>query len=150
MGPEPLPGTVKVDHVFPMRSLDKGTEDEDIIHFVTQSTFGGKRYLGQPKLDGSALSLEYVAGNLHRAATRGSERGEDVTLNAKLVANVPKRLNLPIDCHVRGEVVMPLATFEEKYREVSPNPRNLCSGALRQKHGDARQKPPILCFGRTM
>ena len=130
VGPEPLPGTVKVEHMFPMRSLDKGTSDEDIIHFVTQSTFGGKRYLAQPKLDGSALSLEYVAGNLHRAATRGSgERGEDVTLNAKLVANVPTRLNIAIDCHVRGEVVMPLAVFEEKYRDVSPNPRNLCSGA---------------------
>ena len=147
VGPEPLPGTVKVEHQFPMRSLDKGTSDEDIVHFVTQSTFGGQRYLAQPKLDGSALSLEYVAGNLHRAATRGSgERGEDVTLNAKLVANIPSRLNLPIDCHVRGEVVMPLATFEEKYREVSPNPRNLCSGALRQKHGDGKAEASDLVF----
>ena len=147
VGPEPLPGTVKVEHMFPMRSLDKGTSDEDIIHFVTQSTFGGKRYLAQPKLDGSALSLEYVAGNLHRAATRGSgERGEDVTLNAKLVANVPTRLNLAIDCHVRGEVVMPLAVFEEKYRDVSPNPRNLCSGALRQKHGDGKAEASDLVF----
>ena len=48
VGPEPLPGTEKVEHMFPMRSLDKGTTDEDIIHFVTQSTFGGKRYLAQP------------------------------------------------------------------------------------------------------
>lgn len=147
VGPEPLPGTVKVQHIFPMRSLDKGTSDEDIIHFVTQSTFGGKRYLAQPKLDGSALSLEYVAGNLHRAATRGSgERGEDVTLNAKLVANIPSRLNIPIDCHVRGEVVMPLETFEEKYRDISPNPRNLCSGALRQKHGDGKADASDLVF----
>ena len=147
IGPEPLPGTVKVDHLFPMRSLDKGTSDEDIIHFVTQSTFGGKRYLAQPKLDGSALSLEYIAGNLHRAATRGSgERGEDVTLNAKIVANVPSRLNSPVDCHVRGEVVMPLAVFEKKYRDVSPNPRNLCSGALRQKHGDGKAEASDLVF----
>ena len=147
VGPEPLPGTVKVEHRFPMRSLDKGTTDEDIIHFVTQSTFGGKRYLAQPKLDGSALSLEYVAGNLHRAATRGSgEKGEDVTLNAKLVANIPLRLNIPVDCHVRGEVVMPLAVFEEKYRQVSPNPRNLCSGALRQKHGDGKADAADLVF----
>ena len=147
VGPEPLPGTVKVEHIFPMRSLDKGTTDEDIIHFVTQSTFGGKQYLAQPKLDGSALSLEYVAGNLHRAATRGSgERGEDVTLNAKLIANIPLRLNIPADCHVRGEVVMPLAVFEEKYRTVSPNPRNLCSGALRQKHGDGKADAADLVF----
>ena len=147
VGPEPLPGTVKVEHMFPMRSLDKGVSDDDIIHFVTQSTFGGQRYLAQPKLDGSALSLEYIAGNLHRAATRGSgERGEDVTLNAKLVANVPLRLNVAIDCHVRGEVVMPLATFEKKYREISPNPRNLCSGALRQKHGDGKAEASDLVF----
>lgn len=147
VGPEPLPGTVKVEHMFPMRSLDKGVNDEDITHFVTQSTFGGKRYLAQPKLDGSALSLEYVSGNLHRAATRGSgERGEDVTLNAKQVANIPLRLKLPVDCHIRGEVVMPLKTFEEKYREVSPNPRNLCSGALRQKHGDGKADASDLVF----
>ena len=76
VGPEPLPGTEKVEHMFPMLSLDKGTTDDDIIHFVTQSTSGGKRYLAQPKLDGSALSLEYISGNFHRAATRGSgERG---------------------------------------------------------------------------
>ena len=147
VGPEPLPGTVKVEHVFPMRSLDKGTSDQDIAHFVTQTTSGGKRYLAQPKLDGSALSLEYVAGNLHRAATRGSgERGEDVTLNAKLVANIPKRLNVAADCHVRGEVVMPLSVFNEKYRDVSPNPRNLCSGALRQKHGDGKADAADLVF----
>lgn len=145
VGPEPLPGTVKVVHRFPMRSLDKGVDAEDIIHFVT--SFGGTRYLAQPKLDGSALSLEYVSGNLVRAATRGSgERGEDVTLNARHVANVPLRLRTSIDCHVRGEVVMPLAVFEEKYSDVSPNPRNLCSGALRQKHGDGKADAKDLVF----
>ena len=147
VGPEPLPGTTKVEHMFPMRSLDKGTNDEDITHFVTQSTSGGTRYLAQPKLDGSALSLEYVSGNLHRAATRGSgEKGEDVTLNAIQVANIPTRLKHPYTIHVRGEVVMPLATFESKYSEVSPNPRNLCSGALRQKHGDGKADAADLVF----
>jgi len=147
VGPEPLPGTVKVEHKFPMRSLDKGTNDADLTHFVTQSTSGGIQYLAQPKLDGSALSLEYVAGNLHRAATRGSgERGEDVTLNAKLVANIPTRLNHPYTIHVRGEVVMPLAIYEEKYSHISPNPRNLCSGALRQKHGEGKAKASDLVF----
>jgi len=147
VGPEPLPGTTKVEHMFPMRSLDKGTTDDDLIHFVTQSTSGGVQYLAQPKLDGSALSLEYVEGNLHRAATRGSgERGEDVTLNAKLVANIPTRLNIPCTIHVRGEVVMPLAIYQEKYSDVSPNPRNLCSGALRQKHGEGKAKASDLVF----
>ncbi|HIF46251.1 MAG TPA: DNA ligase (NAD(+)) LigA [Candidatus Poseidoniales archaeon] len=147
VGPEPLPGTVKVEHQFPMRSLDKGTSDDDIFHFVNKSTEGGTQYLAQPKLDGSALSLEYVNGNLYRAATRGSgQRGEDVTLNAKLVANIPSRLNRPVDCHVRGEVVMPLEIFKTKYSEISPNPRNLCSGALRQKHGDGKAEASDLVF----
>ncbi len=147
VGPEPLPGTVKVEHKFPMLSLDKGVSNEDIIHFVTQSTKGGEQYLAQPKLDGSALSLEYVAGNLHRAATRGSgERGEDVTLNAKMIRNIPTRLNSPHTIHVRGEVVMPIKTFEEKYSDISPNPRNLCSGALRQKHGDGKATASDLVF----
>tara|TARA_Y100001970_G_scaffold293768_1_gene442999 strand:- start:13958 stop:16003 length:2046 start_codon:yes stop_codon:yes gene_type:complete len=147
VGPEPLPGTVKVQHIFPMLSLDKGTTDEDISHFVTHSTSGGHRYLAQPKLDGSALSLEYVAGNLFRAATRGSgERGEDVTLNAKSIQNIPLRLNYPVTIHVRGEVVMPLDIFDKKYSEESPNPRNLCSGALRQKHGDGKAKASDLVF----
>ena len=147
VGPEPLPGTVKVEHTFPMLSLDKGTNAEDISHFVTQSTSGGRKYLAQPKLDGSALSLEYVSGNLYRAATRGSgERGEDVTLNAKLIENIPTRLNHPVTIHVRGEVVMPLAVFEEKYSNVSPNPRNLCSGALRQKHGEGKAAASDLVF----
>ena len=74
VGPEPLPGTVKVEHTFPMLSLDKGTSS-GYFSFIHQSTSGSKRYLAQPKLDGSALSLEYVAGNLHRAATRGVESG---------------------------------------------------------------------------
>ena len=41
---------------------------------------------------------------------------------------------------------MPLATFEQKYRDVSPNPRNLCSGALRQKHGDGKADASDLVF----
>ena len=146
IGPEPLPGTVKVEHMFPMRSLDKGTEDEDIIHFVTQSTLVGR---------GTLLNQSWTVQHCHWSMSQVICTGplheewrarEDVTLNAKLVANVPQRLNIPIDCHVRGEVVMPLATFDEKYREVSPNPRNLCSGALRQKHGDGKAEASDLVF----
>ena len=86
-------------------------------------------------------------GRLVRAATRGSgERGEDVTRNARKIANVPHTLPLPVDVHVRGEVVMPLAVFEAKYRETSPNPRNLAAGALRQKHTDGKADASDLVF----
>ena len=64
VGAEIEPGSVKVDHRFPMRSLDKGTEDADLVHFVQQTAGGATRILAQPKLDGSALSLNTAADGL--------------------------------------------------------------------------------------
>ncbi len=147
VGAEIDPGTVKVDHMFPMRSLNKGTDDEDIAHFVRESSLESTRFISQPKLDGSALSLEYRKGRLVRAATRGSgDRGEDVTKNARKVENVPHTLGTEVDVHIRGEVVMRKSVFEEKYRKISPNPRNLAAGALRQKKADGKAEASDLVF----
>ena len=130
-----------------MRSLNKGTNDEDIAHFVKESSLESTRFISQPKLDGSALSLEYRKGRLVRAATRGSgDRGEDVTKNARKVENVPNRLGVEVDVHIRGEVVMRKSVFEAKYREISPNPRNLAAGALRQKNADGKADASDLVF----
>ena len=138
VGADVDPGSEKVVHLFPMRSLDKATSDEEIQHFAIETALGAEQFLSQPKLDGSALSLEYRLGRLVRAATRGNgDRGEDVTRNARRIQNVPENLGIEVDAHIRGEVVMSLSTFEEKYREVSPNPRNLAAGALRQKNLEA-------------
>ena len=138
VGSDPAPGSVKVDHLFPMRSLDKATEAEEVAHFVAETTAHGRRFVCQPKLDGSALSVEYRRGRLVRAATRGSgERGEDVTANARRIPNIPQTLAWEGDAHVRGEVVMPLATFRSKYADIAPNPRNLAAGSLRQKSAEA-------------
>jgi DNA ligase (NAD+) len=135
IGSDPAPGSQKVVHAFPMKSLDKATTEEELLHFVAETTAHGRRFLAQPKLDGSALSLEYRRGRLVKAATRGSgERGEDVTANARRIPNIPFQLPWQGDCHIRGEVVMSLATYRERYAEVAPNPRNLAAGALRQKH----------------
>ena len=138
VGFDPSPGSEKVDHLFPMRSLDKATEEEEVAHFVAETTAHGRRFVCQPKLDGSALSLEYRRGRLVRAATRGNgERGEDVTANARRIPNIPETLDWDGDAHVRGEVVMPLDVFRSKYSEIAPNPRNLAAGSLRQKTADA-------------
>ena len=138
VGSDPPPGSVKVDHEFPMRSLDKANKEEEVRHFVSQTTANGRRFVCQPKLDGSALSLEYRRGRLVRAATRGNgTRGEDVTANARRIPNVPESVGWGGDCHVRGEVVMPLDIFNRKYSDIAPNPRNLAAGSLRQKHIDA-------------
>ncbi|MDB2540333.1 NAD-dependent DNA ligase LigA [Candidatus Poseidoniales archaeon] len=147
VGAEIDPGTVKVDHMFPMRSLNKGTTDEDIGHFIRGSSLEATRFISQPKLDGSALSLEYRKGRLVRAATRGSgNRGEDVTKNARRVENVPHTLGVEVDVHIRGEVVMRKSTFEERYADVSPNPRNLAAGALRQKKAEGKANASDLVF----
>jgi len=147
VGSDVDPGTVKVDHMFPMSSLDKATSDEEINHFVNETALGASRFISQPKLDGSALSLEYRKGRLVRAATRGSgARGEDVTRNARRIENVPESLGVGIDVHVRGEVVMRKTMFEAKYRDISPNPRNLAAGALRQKRAEGKAKAEDLVF----
>tara|TARA_B100000686_G_scaffold317580_1_gene366497 strand:- start:4279 stop:6375 length:2097 start_codon:yes stop_codon:yes gene_type:complete len=138
VGSDPPPGSTKVEHLFPMLSLDKSNTDDEVTHFVSETTAQGRRFVCQPKLDGSALSLEYRRGRLVRAATRGSgTRGEDVTANARRISNVPESLAWDGDCHIRGEVVMPLAIFHDSYSDVAPNPRNLAAGALRQKHAEA-------------
>jgi DNA ligase (NAD+) len=143
VGSDPPPGSTKVNHLFRMMSLDKATSEEEVAHFVAETTAKGRRFVCQPKLDGSALSLEYRRGRLVRAATRGNgRRGEDVTANARRMMNVPENLDWKGDCHVRGEVVMPLQLFREKYSEVAPNPRNLAAGALRQKYLDAGKGRP--------
>tara|TARA_B100000459_G_scaffold47185_1_gene24687 strand:+ start:2766 stop:4877 length:2112 start_codon:yes stop_codon:yes gene_type:complete len=138
VGADPAPGSVKIVHEFPMRSLDKANTEQQVLHFVSQTTAKGRRFVCQPKLDGSALSLEYRRGRLVRAATRGNgTRGEDVTANVRRIPNVPDKLAWDGDCHIRGEVVMLLEIFQQKYSDIAPNPRNLAAGSLRQKSIDA-------------
>ena len=138
VGADPAPGSVKVDHTYPMLSLDKANTSEEIAHFVNITSAATKRFVVQPKLDGSAVSLEYRRGMLVRAVTRGSgTRGEDVTRNVRRIPNIPSRIKWRGDCYVRGEVVMLLDTYRENYADVAPNPRNLAAGALRQKNPEA-------------
>ena len=148
VGSDSIPGSKKVTHLFPMRSLDKATTIKEIRHFVSETTVDGKQFVCQPKLDGSALSIEYRRGRLVRAATRGNgTRGEDVTANARRISNVPESINWDGDCHIRGEVIMPLSIFHKKYSLVAPNPRNLAAGCLRQKTKESgKAKPEDLIF----
>ena len=104
-------------------------------------------YLCELKIDGVALSLVYRDGRLTRAATRGDGRtGEDVTLNARTIDDVPERLTasddypVPEVLEVRGEVFFRLADFEalnaslvEAGKTPFANPRNSAAGSLRQK-----------------
>jgi DNA ligase (NAD+) len=120
-------------------------------------------YLCELKIDGVALSLVYRDGRLVRAATRGDGRtGEDVTLNARTIDDVPERLTaakgypIPDVLEVRGEVFFRLADFEalnaalvEDGKTPFANPRNSAAGSLRQKDPavTARRKLRMICHG---
>jgi DNA ligase (NAD+) len=139
-----------VRHEAPMLSLDNAFSREElqawhdrIVKLVTEPV----TFVGEPKLDGLAISLLYEDGRLTRGATRGDGvTGEDVTPNVGTIASIPKRLQgdaVPARVEVRGEVFMPLASFEELNRRqgeagdrLFANPRNAAAGSLRQK--DAR------------
>jgi DNA ligase (NAD+) len=135
-----------VAHLVPMLSLDNAFDLSDLLAW-------GKRlerlvpepvaFVGEPKLDGLAISLVYERGRLIRAATRGDGVvGEDVTANVLTIASVPRRLRLadpPTVMEVRGEVFMSLTAFAELNRRqgeagkrLFANPRNAAAGSLRQ------------------
>jgi DNA ligase (NAD+) len=140
-----------VEHVVPMLSLDNAFSKEELVAWydrIVKLVPGAIPMVCEPKLDGLAVSLLYEAGRLTRGATRGDGiTGEDVTPNLATIAALPKRLEGDLSSverlEVRGEVFMPLASFEELNRRqgeaglrLFANPRNAAAGSLRQK--DAR------------
>jgi DNA ligase (NAD+) len=152
-----------VTHLVPMLSLDNAFDLTDLLAW-------GKRlerlvpepvaFVGEPKLDGLAVSLTYEDGRLVRAATRGDGvTGEDVTANVLTIATVPRRLRLsgpPAVLEVRGEVFMRLAAFEELNRRqgeagkrLFANPRNAAAGSLRQLDPavTASRNLSLFCYG---
>jgi DNA ligase (NAD+) len=154
------------EHLERMLSLDNVFSAEEFdawaarIHAEVGSDVP---YLCELKIDGVALSLVYRDGRLVRAATRGDGRtGEDVTLNARTIDDVPERLMagdgypIPDVLEVRGEVFFRLADFEalnaalvEDGKTPFANPRNSAAGSLRQKDPavTARRKLRMICHG---
>lgn len=127
----------KVKHSSKMLSLDK-TKDIDRL----SKWLGDKQGILSWKLDGLTVVLTYENGELKRAVTRGNgEIGEDVTHNIKTCANVPLKIQKRNRLVIRGEAILSYSDFyrinselssEEKYK----NPRNLCSGTVRQLNSE--------------
>lgn len=153
----------KVRHKVPMLSLDNAFSDDDAIEFVARI----RRFLkldadapvvmtAEPKIDGLSLSLRYEAGRLVSAATRGDgTTGENVTANARAVADIPNVLDgkFPEIIEVRGEVYMThrdfLALNERQQKEGKPtyvNPRNTAAGSLRQLDSAITAARPLKFF----
>ncbi|MCH9708516.1 MAG: NAD-dependent DNA ligase LigA [Actinomycetia bacterium] len=154
------------EHLERMLSLDNVFTPDELAAWVAriEGKIGADvRYLCELKIDGVALALVYRDGRLVRGATRGDGRtGEDVTLNARTISDIPERLTgtrefpLPSVLEVRGEVFFRLADFEDLnaglVAEGKPpfaNPRNSAAGSLRQKNPavTARRRLRMICHG---
>jgi len=152
VGGKPREGFVKVPHSSPMLSLDNTYSEEELRGWERRvHELSGRSdvdYVCELKLDGMSLALIYEKGKLVRGVTRGDGSvGEDVTLNVRTVRSIPllipaeklKKAAIPADFEVRGELLMPTASFkkinEEREREGLPtfaNPRNFTAGTVRQ------------------
>jgi DNA ligase (NAD+) len=125
-------------HEVAMLSLEKATSDAELDGFLAR--FPGATFALWPKFDGLSLSVLYRGGRLARAATRGNgEVGQDVTVNVRGgdVQGLPEVLPVPIDCEVRGEVVM-LRSVWRAYNashaeKPLANPRSAAAGTLLAK-----------------
>jgi DNA ligase (NAD+) len=131
---------VKVRHSVPMLSLGKVYEMPDLQAWAKPMFERGCSLLVQPKYDGLALALKYVDGRLVRATTRGDgAEGEDVTGAVQFGGVAPLTLNvfMPGDVagvnEVRGELLMPIETFEEAFSATYANARNLIAGLIGRK-----------------
>jgi DNA ligase (NAD+) len=149
----------KVQHLTPMGSLEKVTNDETLFKWgddVRKRLDSDEpiAYVTEPKIDGLAINLTYEDGLLTRGATRGDGvQGEDVTVNLRTIPSVPLRMrgdDLPSVAEVRGEVYMPLSGFRdlneriaELGQKLAPNPRNAAAGSLRQKDSSITASRPL-------
>ncbi|GAB2707881.1 NAD-dependent DNA ligase LigA [Nocardia thraciensis] len=155
-----------VDHLERMLSLDNVFDEDEMRVWVSRveaETGPDIHYVCEVKIDGVALNLVYEDGRLTRAATRGDGRtGEDVTLNARTIDDIPLRLSpndefpVPKLLEVRGEVYFRLEDFENLnaaiVAEGKPpyaNPRNTAAGSLRQKDPavTSRRRLRMICHG---
>ena len=146
-----LSNLVKVRHESPILSLDKTKETAKLESFL-----GDKEGILSWKLDGLTLVLTYADGVLQQAITRGNgEIGEDVTHNARVFSNLPVFIPFKGELVLRGEGVIPYSAFykineelgeEEQYK----NPRNLCSGTVRQLNSEIAAKRNVKFFAFTL
>lgn len=126
IGPKPLHSTVT--HHAPMLSLQKCYATADVEEWAKARGFDCLSI--SPKIDGLAASLRYVRGKLVCAATRGDgHAGEDITLHARTIADIPNVLKMAETLEIRGEIFAG--------NEAGDNPRNIAAGALRKKETQA-------------
>lgn len=134
VGYETLSELPKEEHERPMLSLDKTKSVEELAAFA-----GTHKSLLSWKLDGLTVVVTYRDGELYKAVTRGNGYvGEVITPNARVFVNLPAKIPYKGELVIRGEAIITYSDFERINRSIEEdenkykNPRNLCSGSVRQ------------------
>ena len=150
VGYEAVEELPKERHESPMLSLAKTKEREELKEWLQ-----GKEAILSWKLDGLTIVLTYSEGKLAKAVTRGNgEVGEVITNNARTFTNLPLQIPFQGELVLRGEAVITYSDFEKINEEIPEteakykNPRNLCSGSVRQLNNEitAKRKVRFLAF----
>lgn len=152
VGYESVDELPKERHESPMLSLSK-TKDRDEL----KSWLGTQMGVLSWKLDGLTIVLTYENGELIKAVTRGNgEIGEVITANAKVFKNVPHKLSYKGKLVLRGEAVIKYSDFEKINSEIEDveakykNPRNLCSGSVRQLNNEITAKRNVYFYAFSL
>lgn len=152
VGYEVLSELPKERHERPMLSLDKTKEVGRLKEFL-----GEQKAVISWKLDGLTIVLTYRDGELQKAVTRGNgEVGEVITNNARVFQNLPCRIPYQGELILRGEAVISYRDFEKINEEIEDvdarykNPRNLCSGSVRQLNNEVTAKRNVKFYAFTL
>ncbi len=142
----------KERHESPMLSLDKTKDVEELRAFA-----GDQNVVMSWKMDGLTIVLTYQGGDLTKAVTRGNgEVGEVITGNARVFKNVPLRIPYQGELILRGEAVIGYKDFERINEEIPDadarykNPRNLCSGSVRQLNSEVTAKRNVRFYAFSL
>ena len=150
VGYEALDELPKEAHESPMLSLDKTKDREALRDFI-----GDQKALLSWKLDGLTIVLTYHNGTLQKAVTRGNGVvGEVITNNARVFQNIPLQIAHKKELVLRGEAIITYSDFEKINAQIEDadarykNPRNLCSGSVRQLNNEitARRNVKFIAF----
>ncbi len=152
VGYEVISDLPKEHHPEPMLSLDKTKDVEQLAAFV-----GNHKSLLSWKMDGLTIVLTYREGELYKAVTRGNgEVGEVITNNAKVFKNIPLKISYQGELTLRGEAIIGYSDFEKINEEIGDadakykNPRNLCSGSVRQLNNEITAKRNVKFYAFSL
>ena len=152
VGYEAVDELPKETHEKPMLSLGKTKSREELTEWI-----GEQQGLLSWKLDGLTVVLTYFAGKLAKAVTRGNgEVGEVISNNARCFKNIPLTIPFQGDLVLRGEAVISYSDFENINQQIEQvearykNPRNLCSGSVRQLNNEITAKRNVKFFAFSL